>query len=132
MNLTQVRTWVPTFLLLPTNIYQFLVVEDSVVRPTPATVPATRVKLSHDLPRFRPRTQQRAPPRPTSGLGLSLGLGRNRELRLARPQASASASASGGVTTSPDLSLDHRRSLRLARPGPQTDYATGDTSLPYS
>jgi hypothetical protein len=28
MNLTQVRTSVPTFLLLPTNIYQFLVVKD--------------------------------------------------------------------------------------------------------
>jgi hypothetical protein len=27
MNLTQVRTWVPTFLILPTNIYQFLVVQ---------------------------------------------------------------------------------------------------------
>jgi hypothetical protein len=26
MNLTQVRTWAPTFLILPTNIYQFLVV----------------------------------------------------------------------------------------------------------
>jgi hypothetical protein len=26
MNLTQVRMWVPTFLILPTNIYQFLVV----------------------------------------------------------------------------------------------------------
>jgi hypothetical protein len=26
MNLTQVRTWVLTFLILPTNIYQFLVV----------------------------------------------------------------------------------------------------------
>jgi hypothetical protein len=77
------------------------------------------------------------------------GLGRNRELRLARPQASAlastseedlclarpqalaSASASGGVTISPEPSLDLRRSLRLTRPGPQTDYATGDTSLPY-
>jgi hypothetical protein len=66
------------------------------------------------------------------------------ELRLARPQASAlasgeglrlarpQASASEGVTTSPDLSLGLRRSLRLARPGPRTDYATGDTSLPYS
>jgi hypothetical protein len=32
MNLTQVRTWVPTFLLLPTNIYQFLVVDISVCR----------------------------------------------------------------------------------------------------
>jgi hypothetical protein len=27
MNLTQLRTWVPTFLILPTNIYQFLVVK---------------------------------------------------------------------------------------------------------
>jgi hypothetical protein len=95
------------------------------------------------------------------GLGLSLGrshiLARpqasalasaSREgLRLARPQASASASASGeglrlarprasasasgGVTSSPDLSLDLRKSFRLARPRPRTDYATRDTSLPY-
>jgi hypothetical protein len=78
---------------------------------------------------------------------LEFSLRRSRELRLARPQASASASgeglhlarpeasalasASGGVTTSPDPSLGPRRSLRLARPGPRTDYATGDTSLPY-
>jgi hypothetical protein len=80
---------------------------------------------------------------------LEFSLGRNRELRLARPQASASASASGeglrlarpqasasasasgGVTTSPDLSLSLMRSLRLARPGPRTDYAIGETSLPY-
>jgi hypothetical protein len=76
------------------------------------------------------------------------GLGRNKELRLTRPQASASASASeedlrlarpqtsasasGGVTTPPEPSLSLRRSLCLARPGPRTDYATGDTSLPYS
>jgi hypothetical protein len=39
-------------------------------------VPTTRVKLSHDLPRVRPRAQQGAPPRPTSGLDLILGLGR--------------------------------------------------------
>jgi hypothetical protein len=70
------------------------------------------------------------------------GLGCNKELRLARPQASASeedlrlarpqASASGGVTTSPEPSLGLRRSLRLARPRPRIDCATGDTSLPYS
>jgi hypothetical protein len=79
------------------------------------------------------------------------GLGHNRELRLTRPQASASASASGEglrlarprasasasasasgrVTTLPDLSLGLRGSLRLARPRPRTDHATGDTSLPY-
>jgi hypothetical protein len=39
-------------------------------------MPTTRIKLSHDLPRVRPRAQRGAPPRPTSGLGLSLGLGR--------------------------------------------------------
>jgi hypothetical protein len=53
-------------------------------------------------------------------------------LCLARPQASASASASGGVTSSPDLGLDLRRSLRLAQSQPRTYYATEDTSLPYS
>jgi hypothetical protein len=45
-------------------------------------VPTTRVKLSHDLPRVRPRAQQRAPPRPTPGLSLDLGRSHN----LARPQ----------------------------------------------
>jgi hypothetical protein len=39
-------------------------------------VPTTRIKLSHDLPRVRPRAQHGAPPRPTLGLSLSLGLGR--------------------------------------------------------
>jgi hypothetical protein len=38
-------------------------------------------------------------------------------LHLARPQASTSASTSGGVTTSHDLGLGLRRSLRL---GPTT------------
>jgi hypothetical protein len=80
------------------------------VHPAPAIVPTTRARLatvSRDLSRVQPRAQQGAPPRPTS------------------------ASALRGVTTSPDLSLGLRRSLRLARPGPRTDYATGDTSLPY-
>jgi hypothetical protein len=36
------------------------------------------------------------------------------------------------ISASPEPSLDLRRSLCLARPGPRTDYATGDTSLPYS
>jgi hypothetical protein len=35
------------------------------------------------------------------------------------------------VSASPDLDLGLRRSHRLARPRPRTDYATGDTSLPY-
>jgi hypothetical protein len=49
---------------------------------------------------------------PTSGLGL-------RRRSLPRPTPGLS------------LSLGLRRSLRLARPRPRTDYATGDTSLPY-
>jgi hypothetical protein len=117
-------------------------------------VPTTRVRLttvSRGLSRVQPRAQQGAPPRPTPGLSLSVGLGEG--LRLARTQASASgegprlaqpqpqpweeshpgptsASASGGVTSSPTLSLGIRRSHRLARPQPRTDYATRDTSLP--
>jgi hypothetical protein len=65
-------------------------------------VPTTKVKLSHNLPRVRPRAQQGAPPRPTSGLGhslgrrspprstpglgLSLGLGRSHNLTRAQPR----------------------------------------------
>jgi hypothetical protein len=63
-------------------------------------VPTTRVKLSHDLPRVRPRAQQgapprltsglglgrRSPPRPTPGLDLSLGLGRSHILARPRPR----------------------------------------------
>jgi hypothetical protein len=54
-------------------------------------VPTTRVKLSHDLPRVRPRAQQGAPSRPTSGLGRrsvprsTPGLGLVRSHILARP-----------------------------------------------
>jgi hypothetical protein len=62
--------------------------------------------------RPQPRPRRRSPPRPTSGLGLSLGLGRRSPPR-------------------PTLGLGLKRSLRLARPRPRTDYATGDTSLPY-
>jgi hypothetical protein len=69
--------------------------------------------------------RRRSPPRPTPGLGLSLSLGRR------SPPRPTSASTSGGVTTSPDLGLGLRRSHRLARPRPRTDYATGDASLPY-
>jgi hypothetical protein len=67
-------------------------------------MPTTRVKLSHDLPRVRPRAQQGAPPCPTSGLGLSLGLGRR---SLSRP------------TPGLGLSLGLGRSHILARPRPR-------------
>jgi hypothetical protein len=74
--------------------------ENSTVRPAPATVPTTRVKLSHDLPRVRPRAQQGAPPRPTSGLGLG---------RRSPPRP----------TPGLDLSLSLGRSHILARPRPR-------------
>jgi hypothetical protein len=65
-------------------------------------VPTTRVKLSHDLPRVRPRAQQGAPPRPTLGLGLSLSLGLGRR-----------------SPSRPTLGLGLGRSHILARPRPQ-------------
>jgi hypothetical protein len=69
-------------------------------------VPTTKIKRSHDLPRVRPRAQQGASPRPTSGLGLGhslerrslprptpglglglgLGLGRSHNLARAQPR----------------------------------------------
>jgi hypothetical protein len=66
-------------------------------------VPTTRIKLSHDLPRVRPRAQQGAPPRPTSGLHLSLGLGRRSPPRS---------------TPGLGLGLGLGRSHNLARPQP--------------
>jgi hypothetical protein len=109
-------------------------------------VPTTRERLttvSHGLSRVQARAQQGAPPRPTPGLDRRLGLGKrspprptpglDRRLGLGKrsPPRLTSASASEGVTTSPDLGLSLGRSHRLARPRPQPDYATGDTSLPY-
>jgi hypothetical protein len=41
--------------------------------PRSGNYATTRVKLSHDLPRVRPRAQQGALPRPSSGLSLGLG-----------------------------------------------------------
>jgi hypothetical protein len=83
--------------------------------------------VSHEFGLVRNRELRLARPQ-ASALASVSGEG----LRLARPQASALASASGGVTSSPDLGLGLRRSLCLARPQPRTDYATEDTSLPYS
>jgi hypothetical protein len=83
--------------------------------------------ISHEFGLERNRELRLARPQASASASAS-----EEDLRLARPQASASASASGGVTTLPEPSLGLRRSLRLARPGPRTDYAIGDTSLPYS
>jgi hypothetical protein len=85
---------------------------------------------SHSLFRVRPRAQQGAPPRPTPGLGLSFGLERRSPPRPTPTSASASAPGEGLRLARPRP--QPRRSRRLARPRPRTDYATGDTSLPYS
>jgi hypothetical protein len=69
-------------------------------------VPTTRIKLSHDLPRVRPRAQQGAPPHPTSGLGLSLGLGRR---SLPRPTPGLGLG----------LGLGRSHNLARAQPRPQ-------------
>jgi hypothetical protein len=69
-------------------------------------VPTTRIKLSHDLPQVRPRAQQGAPPRLTSGLGLSLGLGRRSP---PRPTLGLSLS----------LGLGRSHNLARAQPRPQ-------------
>jgi hypothetical protein len=84
-------------------------------------MPTTRVKLSHDLPRVWPRAQQRAPPRPTSGLDLSLGLGRR-----SPPRPTLGLGLSLGLerrslprpTPGLGLSLGLGRSHILARPRP--------------
>jgi hypothetical protein len=67
-------------------------------------VPTTKTKRSHDLPRVRPRAQQGAPPRPTSGLSLGHSLGRRSPPRL---------------TPGLSLSLGLGRSHNLARAQPQ-------------
>jgi hypothetical protein len=82
--------------------------------PTSLALGATGSSATPDL---RPRPQ----PRPRKKISASPDL-RPRPQPWPREKDSAS----------PDLSLGLRRSLRLARPGPRTDCATGDTSLPYS
>jgi hypothetical protein len=95
-------------------------------------VPTTRVKLttvSHDLPQVRPRAQQEAPPRPTSGLGLSLGLGRRSP---PRPTSGLGLSLGLGRRSPPrptsglGLILSLGRSHNLARPHPRSQ----EKSLP--
>jgi hypothetical protein len=71
-------------------------------------MPTTKAKQSHDLPRVRPRVQQGAPPRPTSGLSLGYSLGRR---SLPRPTPSLGLSLS--------LSLGRSHNLARAQPWPQ-------------
>jgi hypothetical protein len=100
--------------------------------PTTPALGATGSSASPDL-RPRPRKKTSASPEP------SLGLGRrspprpspassSEDLRLVRAQPRPRKK----IFASPEPNLGFRRSLRLAWPGPRTDYATGETSLPYS
>jgi hypothetical protein len=70
------------------------------------------------------KTKSRSPTSPASGATRSSASPDLRPPPQPRPRKKISAS--------PEPSLGLRRSLRLARPGPQTDYATGSTLLPYS
>jgi hypothetical protein len=73
------------------------------------TVPTTRVKLSHDLPRVRPRAQQGAPPRPTSGLGLG---------RRSPPRPTPGLGLSLGLERSHNLARAHPRPQEKSPPRP--------------
>jgi hypothetical protein len=76
-------------------------------------VPTTRIKLSHDLPRVRPRAQQGAPPRPTSGLSLSLSLGRR-----SPPRPTPGLGLSLGLGRSHNLGRAQPRPLEKSPPRP--------------
>jgi hypothetical protein len=97
-----------------------VLIGNNTVCPAPATMPTTRVKLSYDLPQVRPRAQQGAPPRPTSGLDLSLGLERR-----SPPCPTSGLSLSLRRRSPPrptlglDLSLGLGRSHFLAQPRPR-------------
>jgi hypothetical protein len=90
-------------------------------QPLPSSVSGTTGSSASPDPRPQPQPQPRprgrSLPCPTLGLSLSLGLGGR------SPSRPTSVSASRRVTSSLDLGL--RRSLRLARPRPWTDYAIG-------
>jgi hypothetical protein len=108
------------------------------VRYDRKTASSAPLRLLCQPPQQRLTTSHDQPP--------SSSLGRNRKLRLARPQApasggglrlarplsSASTPVSGGITSSPDPGLDHKRSLRLDRSRARTDRADRDASFPYS
>jgi hypothetical protein len=79
-------------------------------RPLPSSASGATGSSAPPDPRPRPREKVSASPDP-------------RPRPQPRPREKISAS--------PDLGLGLRRSHRLARPRPRTDYATGDTSLPY-
>jgi hypothetical protein len=106
------------------------------VRYDRKTAPSAPLRLPCQPPQQRLTTGHGQPP--------SSSLGRNRKLRLARPQAPASGGGlrlarppglsstpvSGGIASSPDPGLDHKRSLCLDRPRARTDHADRGCIVP--
>jgi hypothetical protein len=106
------------------------------VRYDRKTAPPAPLRLPCQPPRQRLTTGHDQPP--------SSSLGRNRKLRLTRPQTpasggglrlaqppdSASTPVSGGIASSPDPGLGHKRSLRLDRPWARTDHADRGCIIP--
>jgi hypothetical protein len=92
------------------------------VRYDRKTTPPAPLRLPCQPPRQRLTTGHDQPP--------SSSLGRNRKLRLARPPDSASTPVSGGIASSLDLGLGHKRSLRLDRPWARTDRADRGCIIP--
>jgi hypothetical protein len=99
---------------------------------------ATTDNRSRSTTELKPRAQQEASPRPTSDSGLGRrspprptsdsGLGRRSPPRPTSD--SASTPVSGGIASSPDPSLGHKRSLRLDRPWSRTDHADRGCIIP--
>jgi hypothetical protein len=106
------------------------------VRYNRKTAPPGPLRLSCQPPRQRLTTGHNQPP--------SSSLGRNRKLRLARPQTptsggglrlarppdSALTPVLGGIASSPDPGLGHKRSLRLDRPWARTDHIDRGCIIP--
>jgi hypothetical protein len=91
----------------------------------PCQPPRQRLTIGHDQPLssslWRNRKLRLARPQtPASGGGL----------RLARPPDSASTPVSGGIASSPDPGLGHKRSLCLDRPWARTDRADRGCIIP--
>jgi hypothetical protein len=98
----------------------------------PCQPPRQRLTTGHDQPPSSSLGRNRKlclarPHAPTLGGGLRLARphapASGGGLRLARPLDSASTLVSGGITSSPDPGLGHKRSLRLDRPWARTNRA---------
>jgi hypothetical protein len=91
----------------------------------PCQPPRQQLTTGHDqLPSSSPRSNRKL--RLARPQALALGGG----LRLARPSGSASTPVSGGIASSPDPGLGHKRSPRLDRPWARTGRADRGCIIP--